>query len=187
MVCLSQDDQHSAETINALKFGQCCKQVSNTVRTQSDMLAGLMQDLDREIALCEERIRKNEKWIVKEEKRNDSLAEDGTLEAQGFGGVEVRKTTIMVGAEEDRKLLHSLLVKKSQLSGSPPIEESTYNFGGNVGFGKAHVYGLGKKFTLDEDNKENYRFNEVPTLVPETVILGSKKEPKHYAYMGVSA
>ena len=187
VVCLSQDDQHSAETINALKFGQCCKQVSNTVRTQSDMLAGLMQDLDREIALCEERIRKNEKWIVKEEKRNDSLAEDGTLEAQGFGGVEVRKTTIMVGAEEDRKLLHSLLVKKSQLSGSPPIEESTYNFGGNVGFGKAHVYGLGKKFTLDEDNKENYRFNEVPTLVPETVILGSKKEPKHYAYMGVSA
>ena len=101
--------------------------------------------------------------------------------------VEVRKTTIMVGAEEDRKLLHSLLVKKSQLSGSPLIEESNFNFGGNVGFGKAHVYGLGKKFTLDEDNKENYRFNEVPTLVPETVILGSKKEPKHYAYVGVSA
>ena len=92
----------------------------------------------------------NERWIVKEEKVCDSLAEDGTLEAQGFGGVEVRKTTIMVGAEEDRRLLHSLLEQKSQLSGSRPMEESTHksNFGGNVGFGKAHVYGLGKKFTV---------------------------------------
>ena len=92
----------------------------------------------------------------------------------------------MVGAEEDRRLLHSLLEQKSQLSGSRPMEESTHksNFGGNVGFGKAHVYGLGKKFTLDDD-KENYRFNDaIPT---EAVILGSKKEPKNTAYMGISA
>jgi hypothetical protein len=69
IVCASQEEQHSAETINALIFGQSCRQVSNTVRTQSDMLGDLMQELDREIASCEERIRKNEKWIVQEEKR----------------------------------------------------------------------------------------------------------------------
>lgn len=42
-----------------------------------------------------------------------------------------------------------------------------------IGFGKAHEYGLGNKFSLDEA-KENYRFNETPNddLVPKGVRLG---------------
>ncbi|KAL7532335.1 hypothetical protein ACHAXR_004567 [Thalassiosira sp. AJA248-18] len=176
IVCASQEEQHSSETINAFKFGQSCRQVSNTVRTHADMLGDLMEELDFEIASCEERIRKNEKWVVQEEK------------AQGFGGVEVRKTTVLVGAEEDRKLLHSLLLKKSQLSGSAVGGSSClgHSFGGNVGFGRAHEYGLGNKFSLDEE-KENYRFNEAPTddFIPKAVKLG--KEDLKNAYMGISA
>ncbi|KAL7553123.1 hypothetical protein ACHAWF_016378 [Thalassiosira exigua] len=177
IVCASQDEQHSSETINAFKFGQSCRQVSNTVRTQADMLGDLMKQLDLDIALCELRIRKKEKWVIKEEK------------AQGFGGVEVRKTTVLVGAEEDRKLLHSLLLKKAQLSGSTigEIISLDHDSSGNIGFGKAHEYGLGSKFSQDDD-KENYRFNEAPKedFVPKAVKFG-KEDPKNTAFMGISA
>jgi kinesin family protein 5 len=180
IVCASQEEQHSTETISAFKFGQSCRQVSNTVRTEEDMLGDLMKELDLEIAACEERIHKHEKWVVQEEKRSDYLAEEGTL------GFEVRKTTVLVGAEEDRKHLHTLLLKKAQLSGSD-IEESSYSFGGNVGFGKAHEYGLGNKFSLDEE-KENYRFSEAPSacFVPKAVKLGTD-DSNNIAYMGISA
>jgi hypothetical protein len=148
------------------------------------MLGDLMKDLDADIAECEECIRKNERWVVQEEKRTDSLAEEGTMEAQGLGGVEVKRTTVLVGAEDDRKLLHSLLLKKSQLSGSVRDENkrstvASNNYGGNVGFGSAHEYGLGSKFAPGDQN-ENYRFNEVPRedYVPDTVRF-CKEEPKN--------
>ena len=175
IVCASQEEEHSAETTNALKFGQSCRQVSNTVRTEEDMLGDLMKELDSEIASCQERIHKKEKWVMQEEKRSDS-----------FGGFEMRRTTILVGAEEDRKHLHALLLKRSQLSGSD-IGESDYSFGGHVGFGKAHEYGLGNKFSLEEE-KENYRFNEAPSacLVPKAVKLGTE-DSKNVAYVGISA
>jgi hypothetical protein len=159
IVCAAQEDVHSAETINAFKFGQACRQVANTVRTQAEMLGDLMQELDHEIAACEERIRQNERWEVQEERVVDGLAEKGTL--------EVRKTTVLVGAEEERKLLHQLLSKKSQLSGSssPPSKfniKTGLSFGGNIGFGKAHEYGLGQQFSSDAE-KENYRFSDQPS------------------------
>ena len=191
IVCACQEEQHSSETINALKFGQSCRQVSKVVRTQADMLGDLMKDLDADIAECEERIRTNERWVVQEEKRTDILAEDGTMEALGLGGVEVKRTTVLVGAEDDRKLLHSLLLKKSQLSGSVSDESKrstgASNYGGNVGFGSAHEYGLGSKFAPGDQN-ENYRFNDAPRedSVPDTVRF-CKEEPKIKAYMGISA
>ena len=199
IVCAAQEEEHASETINALKFGQSCRMISNTVRTQSDMLGELMKELDRKIAECEERIRKNEKWVVKEETRSDRLAEKGTLEAEGFGGIEIRKTTLLVGAEEDRQQLNDLLMKKSQLSGS--FEgDSNYTvstFGGNIGFGKAHEYGLGNKYSSDE--KENYRFNEAnPKFIPDAVkrtkdassmneAVTKKAKGGRLAYSGVSA
>lgn len=189
IVCASQEEQHSSETINAFKFGKSCRRVCNTVRTQADMLGDLMKKLDLEIASCEEQIRKNEKWVVQKEKRNDSLAEKGTLEAQGFGGVEVISTSVLVGAEEDRKLLHNLLLKKAQLSGSDidEIPRPGANSVVNLGFGKAHEYGLGNKFSLS-DEKENFRFNDAPKedRIPTAVKLGNEQS-KNTAYMGISA
>jgi hypothetical protein len=198
IVCAAQDDEHSSETINAFKFGQACRRVSNTVRTQADMLGDLIKELDIEIAACEDRIRKNEKWVVQEERVVDELAEKGTLESEGFGGVEVRKTTVLVGAEEDRKLLHKLLTKKSQLSGSASSapKSTTSNgasFGGNIRFGKAHDYEFGQKFTQDTE-KENYRFSDRPSeeLVPDAVKSNKHEAAKaakkgRLAYSGISA
>ena len=200
IVCAAQEDEHSNETINAFKFGQACRQVSNTVRTQADMLGDLMKELDLEITACEERIRKNERWEVQEHRIVDGLAEKGTLESEGFGGVELRKTTVLVGAEKDRKHLHNLLFKKAQLSGSssPSNERDANNatsFGGNIGFGRAHEYGLGQQFSSDTQ-KENYRFREKPAedLVPdavkskklEVVALSAAKKGR-LAYSGISA
>mmetsp|Transcript_4843 Transcript_4843/g.9815 ORF Transcript_4843/g.9815 Transcript_4843/m.9815 type:complete len:731 (+) Transcript_4843:4365-6557(+) len=183
IVCASQDEEHASETINAFKFGQACRTVSNSVRTQADMLGDLMKELDREIEECEDRIKRNEKWVVKEEKIADGLAERGTLEADGFGGIEVKKTTILVGAEEDRKLLNSLLMKKSQLSGSS-IDVTK----GNIGFGNAHEYGLGQKFSSSSEEK-NYRFAEIPSddLVPDTVKSRKNGLVKNAAYSGISS
>jgi hypothetical protein len=162
------------------------------------MLGDLMQELDHEIAACEERIRQNERWEVQEERVVDGLAEKGTLESEGFGGVEVRKTTVLVGAEEERKLLHQLLSKKSQLSGSssPPSKfniKTGLSFGGNIGFGKAHEYGLGQQFSSDAE-KENYRFSDQPSdgLVPDAVkskkvALVATAKKGRLAYSGISA
>eukprot|EP00970_Alexandrium_tamarense_P017708 scaffold10795_cov193-Alexandrium_tamarense.AAC.11 len=182
IVCAAQEDEHSSETINAFKFGQSCRQVSNTVRSQADVLGDLMKELDTEIASCEDRIRLNEKWVVKEDTRED------------LGGVEVKKTTVLVGAEKDRKLLNKLLAKKSQLSGSSDKDDTdSHSFGGNIGFGKAHEYGLGKKFSSDAE-KENYRFNKTPKeeLVPSAVLREPVKINKaakvgRLAYSGISA
>ena len=59
----------------------------------------------------------------------DILAENNTLESQGFGGVEVRKTTLC-GADDERKR------KKAELLGHS-IDSSIggKKFGGAVGFG----------------------------------------------------
>jgi hypothetical protein len=196
IVCAAQEDEHSSETINALKFGQTCRQVSNTVRTQADILGGLMKELDIEIAACEERIKRNERWEVRETKIVDGLAEERTLESEGFGGIEVRKSAVPVGAELDRKRLHSLLSKKSELSGSTlHSSRAETTFGGTVGFGTAHLYGLGEQFSADAQ-KENYRYNESPVdeLVPDAVkskkldVISSKAAKKgRLAYSGISA
>lgn len=114
IVCAAQEEEHSSETINAFNFGQACRKVSNTVRTQDDMLSDLMKGIDCEITECEENIRQKEQWVVKEEKRLDPYTKEG---------FEIRKTTVLVGAEDDRKRLHNLLLRKSQLSGADPDEK----------------------------------------------------------------
>jgi hypothetical protein len=107
------------------------KNRQNTIRHAR----GPQKELDLGIATCELRIQNNEKWIIQEVKRRDSLAEEGMLETQGFGGFEVRKTTALVGAEDDRKLLHSLLLKKAPLSGT---RLGAANFCLHLGFGNAY-------------------------------------------------
>jgi len=161
VVCAAQEKEHTAETIAALKFGQSCSRVSNSARTGMNAIHDLISNLDAEIANCEAIIQKNERWEVNEETRVDSLAEEGTVEAHGFKGIEVRKTTVLVGAEKERKRLYEMIQKRAELTGT--TLESKINgekFGGSLGFGNANVYGLGNKFDARQKNQENYRFTE---------------------------
>ena len=100
------------------------------------MLAELIAKIDVQIAETEKAIKAKERWEVKEEKRKDELAEVGTVEAMGFGGVEVKKSTVLVGAEEERKRLGELLKERAQLTGTTIDSEiGGGKFGGAVGFG----------------------------------------------------
>ncbi len=174
IICASQDKYLAKETIASLRFGQSCRLVSNSIQTETDFLRHLIDKIDAEILICEEQISKKERWIVREEKRKDVLAEDGTLESTGFGGVEIRKTTVLVGAEEEHIHLRDLIRQKSELVGVTEEynDEIHHKFGGEIGFGNAHSYGLGKKFNHKQESE--YRFgkpikNKVPLAVKSTL------------------
>lgn len=171
IVCAAQDANHVAETIAALKFGQACRKVSNTVQSETDFLKQLIDNLDSQIAQTESEIIKKERWEVREERRQDVNAEEGTLESTGFDGVEIHKTTVLVGAEEERKQLSLLLRKKAELTGTSIDNDIGKEFGGSVGFGVAYKYGLGeKKSNADTSSTANYRFGDVKdSNIPETV------------------
>jgi len=160
IVCAAQESKHSAETTSALLFGQACRKITKTARTGANMLAELIDKIDSQIKETEAQIKAKERWEVIEEKRKDTLAEEGTMEALGFGGVEVKKITVLVGAEEERERLNKLLKERAQLTGTTLESEiGGDKYGGAVGFGKSYAaaYGLGKSVN---DTEEVYRFKD---------------------------
>ena len=161
IVCAAQESKHSAETTSALLFGQACRKISKTARTGANMLAELVAKIDSQIIETEAQIKAKERWEVIEEKRKDTLAEEGTMEAMGFGGVEVKKITVLVGAEEEREKLNKLLKERAQLTGTTLDSEiGGDKYGGAVGFGKGYsaAYGLGK--SVDFNDQDSYRFKD---------------------------
>lgn len=137
IVCGAQEERHGRETIAAMKFGQTCRGISNTAKTNTNMLQELLQSMNDRIAECEENIKKHERWESKEVKRE---SDDGQ--------VEIRKVTVVTGAEKYREQLSTLIRQKLELTGD--TAESLYNDSTAVeGFGNAHVYGLGNKVKKD--------------------------------------
>lgn len=106
IVCGAQESKHGAETIDAMKFGQACRGIFNTVNANAKMLKGLLHTIDQNIAECEEKIRFHERWETRDEKEYSS---DGTL-------LGVRHQTVLVGAEEYHEQLGSLLEKRRELT-----------------------------------------------------------------------
>jgi len=130
---------------------------------------------------------------VREEVRTDALAEAGTVEAAA-GGMEVKKVTYLTGAENERRQLEKLLLRRADFTGQPlstdPAEApATAGAAGAaagaghdggakpwkkraprvVGFGKelAEVYGLGARFDEQQDAVEgNERFRDKVKIVP---------------------
>jgi hypothetical protein len=80
------------------------------------MLAGVLADIDSQIKDLETQILDKERWEQREEKRADELAEEGTFEA-AMGGVEVKKVSVLTGAETERQLLEQLLIKRAKFAG----------------------------------------------------------------------
>jgi len=120
------------------------------------MLAGVLADLQSQIKAVEESIRQKEKWVVKDIVREDTLAEENTLEA-AVGAKEIMKTSELVGAENERKELEQLLKRLADFTGTKPLEtEGTKK---TIGFGKkyAQIYGIGAEFDPEQDS-ENKRF-----------------------------
>ena len=149
----------------ALRFGERCALIENEVRNQANMIAGLLANLDNEIAELEATIRSKERWEVIDEERKDNLAEEGTIEATQ-GGKEIKKVTVLVGAEKERKQLEKLLLDRLKLIGCQDDSDDTLELVGNLKYGSIAFgankgdYNLGKKFDVDEDASQNQRFNE---------------------------
>ena len=130
IVCGAQEQRHGAETIAAMKFGHVCRGISNSVKTTTNMLQELLQNIDDQIYECEENIKKHERWEVQEVNKN------GTKE-------EGRYVSVVTGAEQHREKLAVLIQQKLELTGETPDE--LYNDLNVIeGFGNAHVYGLGQ-------------------------------------------
>jgi hypothetical protein len=152
------------------------------------MLQDVLKSLDKQIKDLEEIIIAKERWVLVEDRREDVLAEDGTIE-KATGGVEVRMVTRLVGAEKERKELEKLLNRRAQYIGINPIdEEATSNMPAKmkkkrIGFGKelAETYGLGSKYLMEEENEiDNERFLDqvekeyVPSRVRKGWIAGEQ-------------
>lgn len=170
IICASQDHDQFPETVSALKFGEDCLQVKNTVFSESDYLRQVLKNIDEDIIQCENAIKEKERWEVKEQLFFDDLAENCTLESQGLGGIEVRKTAVLSGAEDERQKLDQLLQKRAKVLGTTlDYQKTGRRVGGNIGFGDGYVYNLGKKYSSNEA-EANYRFGAVDVdSIPTTV------------------
>lgn len=174
------DPSHVTETIATLRFGERCALIENSARNNATMLASVLANLDQQIAALEVEITKKEKWELRNEHRDDLLAEEGTFEKMS-GAVEIKKVYVLVGAEIERQQLERLLLQRATFVGSSvdnDDDDDDHDSEGTmldnsvvdglkqkqkgkgkgkskvvVGFGKeyATLYGLGEKF--DESNE----------------------------------
>lgn len=122
VVCASMDNKHATESLATLRFGEKCASVVTEAQGSghsgdNSMLESVLTDLDQRIAQCEADIRAKERWEVRQEVREDVLAEDNTVES-AQGRKEVKNVSVLVGAENERRLLVQLLNRKASLSSS---------------------------------------------------------------------
>mmetsp|Transcript_57494 Transcript_57494/g.69163 ORF Transcript_57494/g.69163 Transcript_57494/m.69163 type:complete len:649 (+) Transcript_57494:153-2099(+) len=119
LICGSQEADQTAETIDALKFGQSCGKISKTSTSSNiKMLCSLVKSIEKEISDCEEEIEKHERWEMKETTRIDPRAE-------GEARTETWNTYSLVGAELYRARLEELLKKQTELIGVRVDDKST--------------------------------------------------------------
>lgn len=163
VICAAQEEEHRAETIAAIRFGQFCGNISTTSRSKASLLEDLISNIDGAIARCEEAIKTHERWEVREERRIDRFS--GADER-----VEIRKTTVLVGAEDHRRELEHLLRKKAELTGTPfeDSKEGEHKSKSLVGFGTAHQYGMGSRFIHNDNANEVYSWRTADQKMSES-------------------
>lgn len=131
IVCGAQEEVHGSETIAAMSFGQTCRGISNSAQTNINMIQNLLRSIDEQISKCEMKIRENERW---DEVDDEIWDEDGNL-------IEVRKKTIVCGADSYRRELAGLLRQKAALVGENMDAQIYSNSQAKVKcFGDFHQY-----------------------------------------------
>lgn len=131
IVCGAQEEQHGPETIAAMNFGQTCRGISNSVKSNVNMFQNILRTLEEKILTCEKKIREHEVW---NEIDDEIFDDEGNL-------IEVRKKTIVTGADLFRRELTGLLRQKAELTGEM-MEDQLYSssLDGVEGFGNFHQY-----------------------------------------------
>lgn len=170
IICNNSDTNHIIETISTLRFGEKCSQIELEIRNNATVLESMLLSIDEEIKELERQIVLKERWETIEEKRQDILAEEGTVES-GQGGIEKRYITILTGAESERNRLDDLIRQRAELTGSDYVQQAYQTK--VIGFGKTTKYG--KKYNPNEEEVlENERFLEKVSAENVPVVVRTK-------------
>lgn len=101
----------------------------------------------------------------------------------GQGGKEFKKVSVLLGAEEERKLLVQLLNKKASITASQVTSNlkliAAHSKSKVIGFGKqyADVYDIGSEFDPEADtHNERFADDVEESLVPERVRARGLKQ-----------
>ena len=154
MVCCSQSDDDSTETLQALRFGEKCSTIQNAAGVNSSAIQDIIEAMDEEIATLEATIKRKERWESREVVREDNLVEEGTYEASlaAQKGGEVVRTGVIVGAEEERRRLEEVIIKRAELTGEDVNARlAEAGFGGMYGGeAKAEAGNAQSRFSNDQ-------------------------------------
>lgn len=148
VVCGSMDRENAKETVQALRFGEACTNVTNQATVGSKGAASLLAELEREMSELEAAIQKKERWETTRVVRKDALHEEGTFEAamaKQVGG-EVVNVGRVTGAEKERAALESIIVRRAKLLGvDPELKMAEMGFGGYAGSKASELGGNAEK------------------------------------------
>lgn len=146
VVCCSPDNCHAEETVQSLRFGEMCSRIEHVQKVTADpssAVAKALVQIDEEIAEVEKMVRDKERWEWRERVRTDvvdasnaatsKMNADEEMELGGYGAVEILPDTgdnvrnenvthtvmgqVLVGAEEERVRLETLLERRRKLLG----------------------------------------------------------------------
>lgn len=180
--CAALEPEYSAETLATLRFGERCAQVENALSDSRgkgllSLLESVLAGIEREGKELEEVIAQKERWELREERVVD------WDEELGKEVIEVRKVTMLVGAEAERARLAQLLLQREQLCGkasyaADQAEEPTEKK--VLGFGKqfAELYNIGQGYDQSLENQENKRFVEKVSATELPQVLRNKANQK---------
>eukprot|EP00045_Choanoeca_perplexa_P010004 m.99974 g.99974 ORF g.99974 m.99974 type:complete len:617 (+) comp15110_c0_seq2:94-1944(+) len=103
----SLEQQHTSETLNAMRFGQVCSNIDGAEggSLAMDVAGGALDALNEELEQLEERIQSEERWVTRTEQRQD------------LEGTETVVKTELEGAEELRERYEQLLQTRRELVG----------------------------------------------------------------------
>eukprot|EP00048_Salpingoeca_helianthica_P022385 m.17920 g.17920 ORF g.17920 m.17920 type:complete len:672 (-) comp7247_c0_seq2:39-2054(-) len=99
------DPSHTAETVNALRFGEMCGRITHEGVVERSTACDAIAAINQEIAELEEHIRVNERW------------ESRVVVRQDLEGEERLTITVPVGAEAERTRYEGLLAARRELLG----------------------------------------------------------------------
>jgi len=112
IICGAQEEEHAAETISTMRFGEACGGLTTSSATNNinTALQDVLNQIDDRIAECEEVIQKKERWETRTVERNPKDGTLTTLTANTFN------KTVLVGAGQERRELERLLKKREELT-----------------------------------------------------------------------
>lgn len=108
VVTCAAEDHFAPETIQTLRFGVACGNVTNRLARQQDAaLEAAVAFINEEIVSLQQVITKKERWLTHRETFID-----------GHGEVQIKSTSRMTGAEEEHARVEDLVRRRGELLGS---------------------------------------------------------------------